>query len=652
MSEPGFPVQNIPQTLREVDQWLCWKIVVEIDQKTGERKKRKVPIHPRSGLQASVTDPSARTSFDTAFAFYQSHNDLTGVGFVFTPDDPYAGVDLDHCLDAQGGFVWGREIVAGLNTYSEISPSGRGIKLFLKARKPDDANCRKDGFGPDRKGKVEVYDRARFFTVTGQRLDAYSPDVEAKQSDIEQMCEWLWPIAGASLDPTKASRKAGSTDHDDRYQACLEAMLAMNVTDHNDGSHRLYVACCRCVEHDLRDADAIRCIRDYAAARPFPVTWSDPQIVTRLRDAEKKCDRNAAFASDGKPKVNADEDVTPQFQSVDALLDNFPVLREPIIEGLLRVGETMNVIAPPKLGKSWLVTDLAIAVATGRQWLDTYQTHQGNVLLLDNELHAETSANRIPKVARARQLSMSVIGQTMFVDNQRGRLRDINRLEAYFEKLKPGFFKIIILDAFYRFLPKDTDENSNGNLTDIYNQIDRYAADLNCSFVLVHHASKGNQSGKSVTDVGAGAGSQSRATDTHMVLRHHQEPGCVVVDAAVRSWPPIEPKCLRWDFPVWHSDDNLDSADLKPDRPPRKAKKEKEPGEDWSPERFAEAFVTETPRLMQSVRSDAHKAGMSQNLVKTLQADAEQKQLIYRWTYGANRAAELATVPPPSEDSS
>lgn len=650
MSEPEFPVQNIPRTLREVDQWLCWKIVVEIDQKTGERKERKVPIHPRSGLQASVTDPSARTSFDTAFALYQSRNDLTGVGFVFTPDDPYAGVDLDHCLDAEGGFIWGREIVAGLNTYSEISPSGRGIKLFLKARKPDHANCRKDGFGPDGKGKVEVYDRARFFTVTAQRLDAYSPDVEAKQGDIEQMCEWLWPKTGASPDQQRASRQASGTDHDVRYQACLKALLAMNVTDHNDGSHRLYVACCRCVEHDLRDADAIHCIRDYAAARPFPVTWSDPQIVTRLRDAEKRCERNAAFASDAKAKVDAEQDVTPLLQSVDALLDNFPVLREPIIEGLLRVGETMNVIAPPKLGKSWLVTDLAIAVATGRQWLDTYQTHQGNVLLLDNELHAETSANRIPKVARARQLTMSVIGQTMFVDNQRGRLRDINRLEAYFEKLKPGFFKIIILDAFYRFLPKDTDENSNGNLTDIYNQIDQYAADLNCSFVLVHHASKGNQSGKSVTDVGAGAGSQSRATDTHMVLRHHQEPGCVVVDAAVRSWPPIEPKCLRWEFPVWLSDDLLDPTELKTERPARRSRPEVDPKEKWTPEMFAKRFVTEKPQRMTLVRNAASSAGVPFRIIKELQAHAEEQELIFRWKFGANKPVSLATEPQPVEE--
>jgi RecA-family ATPase len=102
-------------------------------------------------------------------------------------------------------------------------------------------------------------------------------------------------------------------------------------------------------------------------------------------------------------------------------------------------------------------------------------------------------------------------------------------------------------------LPKDTDEYSNANLTDVYNLFACHAGLLGCSFVLVHHVSKGNQAGKSVTDVGAGAGSQSRATDTHLVLRQHELDDVCVLDAAVRSWPPIEPICLRWTFPVFRT---------------------------------------------------------------------------------------------------
>ncbi len=133
----------------------------------------------------------------------------------------------------------------------------------------------------------------------------------------------------------------------------------------------------------------------------------------------------------------------------------------------------MNVIASPKMGKSWMVTDLALAVASGRKWLDIFETVRGNVLIIDNELHRETSANRIPKVMKARGISMEEVGDKLFVENVRGKLQDIYGLNDYFDQLKPGKFKLIILDAFYRFMPKDTtDENDNGSMSHVYNLLD------------------------------------------------------------------------------------------------------------------------------------------------------------------------------------
>lgn len=189
----------------------------------------------------------------------------------------------------------------------------------------------------------------------------------------------------------------------------------------------------------------------------------------------------------------------------------------PIAELLFRLsveqGETMNIIAAPKLGKSWLATDLALAVATGRPWLDLFRTHAGNTLILDYELHRETSADRIQKVAKARGIDLDEYAERIRVANLRGHLKDLLALKQWFDQFQPGELQLVIVDAFYRALPAGTNENDNGAIAAIYNAIDRYASKLGCSFVLIHHSSKGSQSGKSVTDVGAGAGSQSRATD-------------------------------------------------------------------------------------------------------------------------------------------
>lgn len=340
-------------------------------------------------------------------------------------------------------------------------------------------------------------------------------------------------------------------------------------------------------------------------------------------------------------------------KSVRQLINECPELRRPLIHGLLREGETMNVIASPKVGKSWLVLDLALAVATGRRWLDAFECERGDVLIIDNELHQETSAHRIPKVMNVRNVELDEAADAIHVANVRGELKDIFSLGDNFLCLDPGRFKLVILDAFYRVLPKDTDENDNGTMAQVYNHLDAIAARLGCAFVLVHHSSKGNQSGKAVTDVGAGAGSQSRATDTHLILRPHEENDAVVLDAAVRSWPPIEPQCLRWQFPVWTPDDSLDPAALRPERPRRRAKAETKPQSppppDWDAERFVEAFVSETPATILDLTGVAMEAGLSERKAGKLLKQAESKGLIYRWRFGATHPVKLATIPQPED---
>jgi len=331
--------------------------------------------------------------------------------------------------------------------------------------------------------------------------------------------------------------------------------------------------------------------------------------------------------------------------AVGDLVKSFPLLRPPVIHGLLREGETMNVIAAPKTGKSWLTLDLAIAVATGMPWLGCYETVAGDVLIIDNELHRETSANRIPKVASARSVAMREISERIFVDNLRGRLQDINAMGGYFDGLEPGQFKVIILDAFYRFMPMGGDENDNGTMANIYNLIDAYANRLGCCFILIHHSTKGSQSGKSVTDVGAGAGAQSRATDTHLVLRPHEEDGVVVLDAAVRSWAPIEGVCLRWDFPVWSVDHTLDPSTLKNER---SRKKREKPAKDepptWDAQRFVEAIITDTPRSKAQIRELAKKErGLSWRRTADLLEIAEGEGLLHCWRTGQSHKAVYST---------
>ena len=266
------------------------------------------------------------------------------------------------------------------------------------------------------------------------------------------------------------------------------------------------------------------------------------------------------------------DDLRREFTSIDnevksltfrELAADNPHLAEPVVEGLFRAGETVNIIAPPKAGKSWLVYGLALSIINGRDWLDTFPTRRGKVLLVDNELHRATLANRIPAVAEKMGLFSVDYFDDLHLWPLRGNLRSLAELRREFEAIPRGEYQAIVLDAKYRFALEGQSENDNSAETLIYNRLDEYAASTGAAFVLIHHASKGAQGGKSVTDVGAGAGAQSRAADAHLVLREHEEPGVVVLEAAVRSFRPVDPLSLRFEFPLWLPAGGVDPSRVK-----------------------------------------------------------------------------------------
>ncbi|MBI1338290.1 MAG: AAA family ATPase [Phycisphaera sp.] len=294
---------------------------------------------------------------------------------------------------------------------------------------------------------------------------------------------------------------------------------------------------------------------------------ADISAIVRMSDAPGDCPSDNSHL--GLVAAN-NADPGPDIQRLKALITGFTGLNRPIIHELLRECETMNVIASPKVGKSWFVSRLAISVASGLDWLGL-TVEPGRVLHIDNELHENTIAYRYRVISEAMDFPHHLYSGNIDMVSLRGRLRDLYGLARLFEQIEPGQYKIVILDAFYRTLPRDTDENDNGAIAGLYNLIDHYASRLQCAFVLIHHTSKGNQSGKAVTDVGAGAGSQSRAADTHLILRPHEEDGIIVLESAVRSWPPMAPRALKWDWPLFTPTDEVDTSALlgvsKPGKP-------------------------------------------------------------------------------------
>lgn len=281
---------------------------------------------------------------------------------------------------------------------------------------------------------------------------------------------------------------------------------------------------------------------------------------TEFQDALIRGDRAAILEFVDKAET---EHTGSRIETLGDLQDEFTDLNEPVIDGLLRRGETGNLISATKIGKSWTVYGLAFAVATGTPWLGRFACPQGKVLIIDNELHKKTLRARLDTVADALGISRKLCRDRIHILSLRGQGEDLLGIMAKIDAVKPQEYALVILDAWYRALPEGVDENSNAQITQLYNRIDRATAKLDAAWLNVHHSSKGNQSEKGVTDVGSGAGAQSRAPDCHLILRPHEQDGVFVLDAAVRSFPPVQPLSLHWQHPTWTPDDTLDATRLR-----------------------------------------------------------------------------------------
>jgi hypothetical protein len=356
-----------------------------------------------------------------------------------------------------------------------------------------------------------------------------------------------------------------------------------------------------------------------------------------------------AAAVSTEPAVTDTATPEPSIEIVGAasLVANHPQLNPPVVDGLLREGETMNLIASSKAGKSWLAWSLGLSVGTGRLWLERFAVEQGRVLYVDAELHRSTISKRITAVADAMNIDRAEALAAVDIVPLRGRLRDIIRLGTFFRSVAPGTYKIVVLDALYRLIPPGVDENSNSDMTGIYNLVDQYADRMKAAIVIVHHASKGMQGGKQITDVGAGAGALSRATDSHLVMRPHVEDDAVCVEAAVRSFKPVEPFCLRWNFPLWVPANDLDPADVRTEVKRKPKAEDPNASAPWTPDRVAVELVGDGPEDRNLVLSRGKLVGLTRRMVEDLLRLAIDKGLVHIWPKGKTNAILIGRKTPP-----
>jgi putative DNA primase/helicase len=193
----GVNPEHIPEDLKQIDQWVCWRAEWNEDNSKFTKRPKKY-----TGDAGSSTNSSTWTTFDKALAAYERRRGLDGIGFAGFGRTDFVGIDIDNCLNPETGEIkeYARAWVDRFDSYTEVTPSGDGLRIWIRADKTPGSWCGSKSSGRE----FEVYANGRFFTVTGWHLAGAPMTIEHRQETSPLI---VLPIAGFSLAGNRAPKR-------------------------------------------------------------------------------------------------------------------------------------------------------------------------------------------------------------------------------------------------------------------------------------------------------------------------------------------------------------------------------------------------------------------------------------------------------------
>lgn len=215
---------------------------------------------------------------------------------------------------------------------------------------------------------------------------------------------------------------------------------------------------------------------------------------------------------------------------------------------LLALGELMVLGSASKVGKTWMGIDLALAVASGRKWLDRFICKRGRVLYINMELGGNAFATRAEMMMQKRGIKLSEVRDGIAIWQLRNiRLAAVDELGDILA-VRGEAFDLVILDPLYKLLG-ERDENRNGEMAELMAVIrEKFCNGSKTAVVLIHHFPKGDMSKRSSLDRFAGAGAIGREADTLVTITPEGE--AYRFESTARNYKGGSPLELKIDFPA------------------------------------------------------------------------------------------------------
>lgn len=506
---------QIPEELKQLPIWCVWNL----------EKGGKIPYNPRTGYKAQSNNLESFTPFKTASkAVYDGRYNGIGIGIFYG----ISAIDIDHCLNDGLLSDMATDIIQRMNSYTEISPSGNGIRIIFKA--PDLQYNKEVYYIHNQKRGLEIYvsgSTSKFVTITGNVIkDVPIADCTVALQDILDLY-MKRPSSPIHTDTVIVQ------PNEDFLQIGLEKDAKLRdywngVRPHKSESENDFGFMSKLLYWVNGNIDeAIRAFR------------SSPYAQQKDEEHKKKLERKDYLlmtAKSAMPNRTAAQDneqwklehiakrITQSIEETDNKVSKglsiisapdlqkelFPPITY-LVNDLLPEGTSL-LVAAPKIGKSWYVLDMGLKIASGLPFLNKTTTKVGVLYLALEDTHRRLQ-DRMNKLLKNRPSPTSFYVTTEAASLDNGL---IESLESTIQS-HPDI-KLIIIDT----LQKIRSQSKLGN--NVYQQdyaeigaIKSFADKHSISVMFVHHLRK-MKDGDDQFNMISGSTALMGAVDTSFVI--------------------------------------------------------------------------------------------------------------------------------------
>lgn len=481
--------QILPQIFDEVKKlplWVCYKL------QWNEKKQKysKIPKNPRSGYGAKANDSSTWSTYNEAIEAIQRYN-LDGVGLEF--DCGYLGIDLDNVIDEQGNLsAAAAEIVQMMDSYTEYSPSGKGLHILCKAAEAKEIGTRNDSIG------LEMYNHGRFFTVTGNVYGELKPIQERTEQAKAVYMKYLYQPPKQKQQPNNQTvitqRNIPQDDGElwlqmfnsskGRY---IEALYRGDISAYNDNHSGADQALCNYLAWwtNLDENRIDRMFRQTALYRPKWDEIHDGKHTTygqmTIREAISKTtvEYNSPISSQRQQEQKTDITLksAADFEDFEQSWIWYPYIPEGEITALFSGGGS---------GKTFLCCGIAADLSNGTLLpnegiYSTERTEPQKTLIITGEDRGGLLKGRLEKA------NANLNNVYIFDCEQSEGLKLTD--EEFEELVSNSQAKLVIIDPWHAFLG-DIDLNRTNIVRPVLHHIANVAKRCKCGIVLISHNNK------------------------------------------------------------------------------------------------------------------------------------------------------------------